>query len=178
MKRIFEQNEDLSLTDITYKVMLYKILLIAVFIFSIFSSFKTEIKTEFINRIITVNDTVYVSEEFNDIELNEESILAELIKQGCVLPNIALAQFKIESTHFKSAICKENKNLAGIRTSNSEFVKKDTNGKAVKNRGHNVFTSYKNCIKEYIRIQNRYLKNINGKYAEDPEYISKLKTMK
>ena len=113
-----------------------------------------------------------------DIDLSDSAITAELVDLGCVLPNVALAQMKIESSHFKSSICKENKNIAGIRTSNSKYVKRDANGNAIKNRGHNVYDTYKDCLRDYIRIQNRYLKNIDGKYAEAPGYVSYIKKIK
>ena len=113
-----------------------------------------------------------------DIELTDSAITAELVSLGCVLPNVALAQMKIESSHFKSAICKENKNIAGIRTSGSKQCKRNANGKVVKNRDHNVDETYKDCLKDYVRIQNRYLKNIDGKYAEAPGYVEYIKKIK
>lgn len=174
--KIFKQNQDMSFINITNKIRLQKILLVSICILYFLSSFRNEVK--FVEKEITIKDTIYLQQDIKDIELTEEEVLKELIKQGCILPNVALAQAKIESAHFKSAITKENKNIFGVKTSNSEFVKKDSNGKAVKNRDHNVFESYKMCIKEYVRIQNRYLKNINGKYAGDSGYIQKIKTVK
>jgi hypothetical protein len=131
------------------------------------------------NNIITSNvirDTVLV-EVPDDIKLTDSSITAELVKLKCVLPNVALAQMKIESSHFKSPICVENKNIAGIRTSSSKYVKRDE-GNIVKNRGHNVYTTYKDCLKDYVRIQDMYLAKINGKYAEAPEYIDYIRKIK
>ena len=128
-----------------------------------------------IYKTITKSVEVMVPE---DIDLSDSAITAELVDLGCVLPNVALAQMKIESSHFKSAICKENKNIAGIRTSNSKYVKRDANGNAIKNRGHNVYDTYKDCLRDYIRIKNRYLKNIDGKYAEAPGYVSYIKKIK
>lgn len=106
-----------------------------------------------------------------DIPLTKEAILKELMINKCVLPNIAFAQFSQESLHFKSDICKENKNFAGIRNSNSKYV-------IGMNRGHCVYKTYKDCIKDYIRIQNAYLKNINKKYAEDSGYVESLKNVR
>ena len=73
-----------------------------------------------------------------------------------MLPNVALAQMKIETGHFTSSICKENKNIAGIRNSASAYV-------VGKNRGHCVYNSYRDCLRDYVRVQNKYLKNIDGK---------------
>jgi uncharacterized FlgJ-related protein len=114
-------------------------------------------------------DTIYLQEV--DIPLTDSAITVELIRQDCILPNVALAQMKIETGNFKSAICKENKNIAGIRTSKSKYV-------AGMNRGHCSYKSYKDCIKDYVRVQNRYLKNIDGKYAEANGYIETLKKVK
>jgi hypothetical protein len=129
-------------------------------------SFREEPKTIIKYKYIVIRDTIP-----EDIKLTKDDILKELIANKCVLPNIALAQFSQESLHFKSAICKENKNFAGIRNSKSKYV-------IGMNRGHCVYATYRNCIKDYIRIQNMYLKNINKKYAEDESYVSALKEVK
>jgi len=123
------------------------------------------IKTKVINTI----DTMIIKDM--DIKLNDSAITAELVKLGCVLPNVAVAQFKIETGHYKSAICRENKNLAGIRNSASPLS-------VGKNRGHNVYKTYKDCLKDYVRVQNKYLKNIDGKYAEAKGYINQIKMIK
>ena len=85
---------------------------------------------------------------------------------------------KIESSHFKSAICRENKNIAGIRTSRSKFVKRDSKGNIIKNRGHNVYSTYKDCLKDYVRIQDMYLDKIHLKYAEAPGYTDYIRKIK
>ena len=127
--------------------------------------------TKVINRtkIISTTDTVIVEQK--DVALNDSAIDAELTKLGCVLPNVAVAQFKIETGHYKSAICRENKNLAGIRNSASPLS-------IGKNRGHNVYATYRNCLRDYVRVQNKYLKNIDGKYAEAKGYIQQIKKVK
>ena len=168
--KIYKQQADMSMKDISNKILTQRILLISVCILYFFSSFRNEVK--FVDKKIIIKDTVYLQKEpVKDIELTEEEVLKELIKQGCVLPNVGLAQSKIESTHFKSAIAKENKNIFGIKTSKSEYV-------IGVNRGHCVYKTYKDCIKDYIRVQNRYLKNINGKYAMDSSYVQKIKKVK
>jgi hypothetical protein len=131
-------------------------------------SFKEDPQTKNIKIIYLVGKGY---ESITDIKLNKKEILDELIKNKCILPNVAFAQFSQESLHFKSDICKENKNIAGIRNSSSKYV-------IGMNRGHCVYASYRDCIKDYIRIQNLYLKNINKKYAEDSNYINKLKNIK
>jgi uncharacterized FlgJ-related protein len=122
---------------------------------------ETSVRTRVVHLI--QRDTIKI----DPMPLTDSAITAELVKLGCVLPNVALAQFKIESGHFKSAICRENFNLAGIKTSRSEYV-------IGKNRDHCVYRSYRDCLKDYVRIQNRYLKNIDGKYAAPGKYVERL----
>jgi hypothetical protein len=167
--RILRQNDDMSLVDITTQVRVKQLIMLSVIILFMFSSFRQEVK--FIPSVFKIHDTVLVADSVLDIKLTEKEILKELIKQGCVLPNVAFAQMKIETGNFKSAICKENRNIAGIKTSKSKYV-------AGMNRGHCSYKTYKDCIKDYVRIQNRYLKNIDGRYAENPLYVQKLKSMK
>ena len=121
--------------------------------------------------VITKYKNVVVERLVEDMPLTDSAIVAELTQMGCVLPNVALAQFKVETGHFSSPICKENKNIGGIRTSQSKYVKG-------MNRGHCVYSTYRDCLRDYVLIQERYLKNINGKYAEAKDYIQTLKKIK
>lgn len=118
-------------------------------------------------RRIHTTDTIFLG----DIPLTDSAITVELVNLGCLLPNVALAQFKLETGHFKSSICRENKNIAGIRNSKSPLV-------IGMNRGHCVYKSYRNCLRDYVRVQNKYLQKIDGRYAEAKGYINELKKMK
>lgn len=173
---LYKVNKDLEFKKMPWYYRLYKVSFlfnIGLLLIIIWGSFTPTVVT---NTLIKYDTVVVIKHD--DISLDDSSITIELVKLGCVLPNVALAQMKIESSHFKSPICMENKNIAGIRTSNSEFIERDKNGQPIKNRGHNVYKTYKNCLKDYVRIQNKYLKNIDGKYAEAPGYISYIKKMK
>jgi hypothetical protein len=105
-----------------------------------------------------------------DITPNDTNILKELVENKCVLPSVAIAQSKIETSHYTSNVCKENKNLFGIKWHKCKYVKGAENG-------HATFKTYKDCIKCYCHIQTMYLKAIDGKYAENPNYISLIKQM-
>jgi hypothetical protein len=102
------------------------------------------------------------NEQFKDVELNDSSISVRLIELGCILPNVALAQIKQESGHYKSNLTYTHKNIAGI----------------MKGNNYKKYTSYDSCLIDYIRIQDMYLNQINKKYAEDTNYIYKLKYIK
>lgn len=119
-------------------------------------------------KYLTKYDTITVAE---DIKLDDVSLVEELVKNDVMQVNVALAQAKLETGYYKSKICKENKNLFGIKYHKCKYVKGSKNS-------HATYETYKDNIKCYAHIQKRYLKNIDGKYAEAPDYISTLKKMK
>jgi flagellum-specific peptidoglycan hydrolase FlgJ len=112
-----------------------------------------------------------ITEETKDVELTEEAIVKCLHKHGCVLPNIAVAQAKLESSLAKSNVGKNAKNMFGIVHHKCKYV-------AGKYGVYAKYETYEDNIKCYIHIQDHYLQRINGVYASDPTYISKIKTMK
>jgi hypothetical protein len=113
----------------------------------------------------------YDNHKPEDINLNDSDILCELMREGSVLPSVALAQAKIESAHYKSKVCKENKNLFGIKYHNCPFVKGQ-------NLNHATYGTYKDNIKCYIHIQKHYLGKIDGHYAQAKSYVEKIKSFK
>lgn len=121
--------------------------------------------------ILVKYKTMIVEKLVEDIPLTDSAIISELTHLGCMQVPVALAQFKIETGHFSSHICKDNKNIAGIRTSRSKLVI------GMKN-DHCAYATYRDCLRDYVAIQNRYLTNINHRYAEDPNYIAKLKQIR
>lgn len=166
MKKFYVMGSDLRLRQTpNYRRMLLVclVLLGASLMAMVYMSNNVQINT---HRIHTT-DTVYIE----DIQLTDSAITKELTQLGCMLPNVALAQFKIETGHFKSKICIENKNIAGIRNSASKLAK------GIR-RGHNVYSTYRDCLRDYVRIQNKYLKNIDGKYAEATDYTEKLREVR
>ena len=147
-------NDELQLIDEPdYKWPFWILLIIFMTFMAYVYNKAPELRIKYIDR----TDTIIL--EKKPMPLTDSAITHELTKLGCVLPNVALAQFKVETGHFTSAICKENKNIAGIRNSASPLS-------IGKNRGHNVYKTYRDCLKDYVRIQNKYLKAIDGKYAE------------
>jgi uncharacterized FlgJ-related protein len=159
-------NDELQLIDEPdYKWPFWILLIIFMAFMSYVYNKAPELRLEYIHR----TDTIIL--EKSPMTLTDSAITHELTKLGCVLPNVALAQFKVETGHFTSAICKENKNIAGIRNSASPLS-------IGKNRGHNVYKTYRDCLKDYVRIQNKYLKAIDGKYSESDGYVEYLKKVK
>ncbi len=164
----YKLNDDLSLSKTwSYKKAFYVSLVINAFLVL------TGIYMDR-NEILYKTRTIFVwgdSTEKSDLILTDSSVLNELVKSGCVLPTVALAQAKLESGLGKSQVGKNAKNLFGITHHKCKYV----HGK------YGVYASYKTYrdnIKCYIHIQDNYLKNIDGRYAEDPGYTTKIKSMK
>ena len=98
-------------------------------------------------------------------------VLKELRRLGVKHPRIVLAQSVLETGHYKSAVCKTHNNLFGFRVKS----------------GYLKFKDWKECCAYYKRWQDRhynpnehqsyygFLREIG--YAEDPEYIVKVKTI-
>jgi len=107
----------------------------------------------------------------SDIVLTDSAILEELVKEGSVIPSVALAQAKIESSHYTSTVCKENHNLFGIKYHKCPFVKGQ-------NLNHATYETYRDNIKCYVHIQKHYLGKIDGHYAEARGYVELIKKFK
>lgn len=106
-----------------------------------------------------------------DLPIKEEAWVTYLVEQGCVLPNICIAQAKVESGFCRSHLARKAHNPFGITHHKCKYV----DGK------HGVYAKYKtwkDAINCYIHIQDSYLKNINGKYATDPNYLQAIKNVK
>ena len=163
----YKQNQDLSFSKaINYKKLLYVSLTInVIFVALLLMAFTKEesiiTKTKIIKEVVTEKDVV----------LNDSGITAELTKQGVILAAVACLQSRIESNHGKSNVGIQAKNLFGITFHRCKHV-------AGKHGVYAKYDSYKDNIKCYAHIQKRYLKNIDGVYAESPLYVEKLKSFK
>jgi hypothetical protein len=163
----YKQNQDLSFSKATnFKKLFYVSLTInVIFVSLLLMAFTKEkpvvTKTKIIKEVVTEKDVV----------LTDSGITAELTKQGVILAAVACLQSRIESNHGKSNVGIQAKNLFGITFHRCKHV-------AGKHGVYAKYDSYRDNIKCYAHIQKRYLKNIDGVYAEDPSYVSKLKSYK
>jgi hypothetical protein len=164
---LYKIGKDLELKKAPWLARLYKfswVFNISFILIFIYGSFTPVTIIETVVRY----DTITVPE---DIKLNDSSLVRELVQNDVMQINVALAQAKLETGYYKSKVCKENKNLFGIKYHKCKYITGDKNN-------HASYKTYKDNIKCYAHIQKRYLKNIDGKYAEAPDYIATLKKMK
>lgn len=163
----YKQNQDLSFSKVpNFRNLFYVSLTInVIFAILLFIAFtnpdKPIYKTKIVKEIVTEKDVV----------LTDSGITTELTHQGVILAAVACLQSKIESNHGKSNVGIQAKNLFGITYHRCKHV-------AGKHGVYAKYNSYRDNIKCYAHIQKRYLKNIDGVYAEDPTYVTKLKSFK
>lgn len=162
----FKINENLEIVPIKNRYKPLSILLVLVLIAGVVFFTTREEPIRFVYKVI--HPTV---EQTKDVELTEEGLVKCLHEHGCVLPNVAVAQAKLESNLGKSNVGKNAKNMFGIVHHKCQYV----SGK------YGVYAKYKTYednIKCYIHIQDHYLTRINGVYASDSEYTNKIKSLK
>lgn len=97
-------------------------------------------------------------------------------------PHIVMAQSLIETGHFESKIFKENNNLFGMKQARTRV----NTAKGTQYR-HAYYDTWQESVYDYAFYQCRYLGNLYNEedyldylsrsYAEDPNYISKIKSL-
>ena len=91
------------------------------------------------------------------LPFNEKNLSAELTKQGVSFPDVAMAQARLETGHFKSDVFKENNNLFGMKRA----VHRTTLGQG--NPGEYVyFKSIEESIIDYKLYQMQFVHEINS----------------
>ena len=99
----------------------------------------------------------------------EEGLIEALDYYDVKHPNIVYAQAILETGHFRSRVCREYNNLFGLYNSRTKsYYKFDHWSESV--------VAYLNFIQYRYKSPNDYYKFLSDiGYAEDPEYINKLK---
>lgn len=114
-------------------------------------------------------------------DVNDDMALLLMREIEVQHPHIVLAQMKLESAHFQSKLAKENNNYFGMKHPRQRL----TMSMGEKN-GYAHFRSWAYSILDYALWQKRYaydldeqeyLKKIGSVYAEDEEYIRKVKNL-
>jgi uncharacterized FlgJ-related protein len=157
--------------------------------------------TTFLTIILLIIITAFISFKYGKKEgvktlSNEErSIIVEKVdpfkidklkdyldELNIKFPDIVYAQARLETNGFKSRIFRENNNLFGMKTA----TRRSSTNKG-EQHGHAYYDSWRESVVDFALWQCRYLNNVNTKeeyfqylkanYAEDPNYINKLRKM-
>jgi hypothetical protein len=123
-----------------------------------------------------------ICEPDGPLTFSETNLVNKMSEINLKFPHIALAQAQLETGNFKSKIFRENHNLFGMKEAKSR-VKLALGTK----HGHAHYATWLESLYDYAFYQCRYLGKINNEidyynylektYAEDPDYIDKLKKM-
>ena len=135
-----------------------------------------------------INDVKYISQETKNIILKErdeftkEKLKAYIIELNIKYPHIVMAQAQIESGNFKSQIFRINRNCFGMKVA----TKRPTTNKGQEN-DHAYYNSWRESVQDYamfvaaylndIRTEKEYFEYLKQNYAQDTNYISKLKNI-
>jgi len=145
------------------------------------------VRTLFLSKGIK-DDIKYISEETKMMIINEDRVFTEdklkqfILELNIKFPHIVYAQARLESGYFKSKIFRTNNNFFGMKVAR----KRPTTNKG-EQYGHAYFDSWRDCVVDYafyqaaylhdIKTENQYYAYLSANYAEDPNYVSKLKKL-
>jgi hypothetical protein len=146
----------------------------------------------------TVN---YASIKANETPLTSENLKLEINRQDIFCPNEVYAQMQLESGRLGSYLSKKANNLLGMRfpfkratsaiglflPAKNQIVY-GTQDELLKYRSENnyaVYANWQDCVKDYklwqkecFKLKDKYLAFLGTYYAEDSNYISKIKSFK
>jgi len=169
---------------------LFKKYYIVFVIFGITISFLTvKIFTTYFLPDIPLKEIHSINEKYEKVLIaesqnifTEEKFISKIKELNVKHPHITLAQAYLESGKFTSKIFKENNNMFGMKEARSRI-----NLAQGTQYSHAYFNSWEDCLVDYAFYRATYTSNLKteqqfyeylGKYyAEDPNYVSKLKNM-
>jgi len=134
------------------------------------------------NTLISLTDEekLIIIQEHN--KFNEDKLIDKLKELNVNFPYIALAQAKLETGNYTSKIFRESNNLFGMKEAKSRI----TTAKGTQ-FNHAYYESWTESVYDFAFHQCRYLPNIKTEeqyfqylgqnYAEDPNYINRLKNI-
>jgi uncharacterized FlgJ-related protein len=137
------------------------------------------------------NNIKYITEETKAIiinEANKENQFSEpklkeyILELNIKFPHIVLAQSQLETGHYTSKIFRENHNLFGLK----QAKQRPCTALGTEN-DHSYYNNWRESVQDYamysarylsqLRTEEEYFQYLGQNYAEDPNYITKLKTI-
>ena len=139
----------------------------------------------------SLNNIRYISKETKSIIIKESDKQNEftpdrlrqyILELNIRFPHIVYAQATLESGNFKSDIFKANSNIFGMKKATS----RPTTNKGVQ-LDHAYYDNWRKSVDDYamfsaaylneIKSESEYFEYLKQNYAEDPNYVSKLKSI-
>lgn len=126
----------------------------------------------------TIGNTKSINREV--LEFSDDTLLELIKSSGIKHPEIVFAQAKLETANFTSNLFIKNGNLFGMK-----LAKSRPTTAIGEQYSHAKYTDWTRSIADYklwqdnlksdIRTKKRYIKYLSNNYAEDKNYIKKLK---
>lgn len=167
--------ESLNYQKITGKLLLYVVTGIIVFIGIVLLIVLTR-----------VNDIMLISTETKTIILNEHNEFSKaklkeyIFDLNIKYPHIVMAQAEIETGNFTSKIFIENSNCFGMK----QATRRPTTNKGTENN-HAIYDTWRESVLDYamfsakycgdLKSERDYLDFLGQYYAEDTNYVAKIK---
>ena len=152
------------------------VLCLIMFISANFIAYQIGLKKSIQN--LTIEERITLINEKDSF--NKEKMVVMLNDLNVKFPWIPLAQSMIETGQWKSNVFLENNNLFGMREAKSRITTSIGT-----NLNHAKYNSWRESVYDYAFYQSRYLGNIkteseyyqylDASYAENPEYVKKVK---
>lgn len=127
---------------------------------------------------LTNEEKLIIIQEYN--KFNEDKLIDKLKELNVNFPYIALAQAKLETGNYTSKIFRESNNLFGMKEAKSRI----TTAKGTQ-FNHAYYESWTESVYDFafhqcrylsnIRTEEQYLQYLGQNYAEDSNYINRLK---
>ena len=133
------------------------------------------------NDIVINSDGIYAIPHQKDV-FTEQKLKEYLIELNVKFPNVVFAQAKLESGNFRSKIFEENNNLFGMKQPSVR-----TTTATGEQYNHATYNSWRESVLDYalysckytsnIQTEDEYIAYLGSRYAEDSNYVNKLKNI-
>lgn len=174
------KKETLQYVKIPTEIMFLFIgILITIMVFISFLILENVIKVKYISA---ETKAIVLREVNKENEFTPNNLKKYLLELNIKYPHIAMAQATIETGNFTSLVFKENKNLFGMKCA----TRRPSTNKGL-NNNHAYYNDWKESVQDYAMFVAAYLNDIHSEseyfeylkqnYAEDPNYVTKLKAI-
>lgn len=130
--------------------------------------------------ILTEEARVVLLKEQN--EFSEEKLDAYIKELNIKFPHIVKAQSILETGNYQSEVFRANNNLFGMKV-----AKLRPTTALGENLGHAYYANWRNSVLDYafysaaylrnIKTEDEYFQYLKANYAEDPNYVTKIKQL-
>ena len=131
---------------------------------------------------IKISTELTSKENTQDSTINDSILYKYLSDMRVPHRKIVFAQAKLESNNYQSELFKSNFNLFGMKVATIRVSNTDN-----ENKGYQAYCNWRESVTDYVLWQfennvdklsdEEYLYYLSKKYAEDPQYIEKIKKL-